>query len=490
MMSLSQKIQIEREIRSRKIQQEAHDKYYYSLANFVKDSWHIVEPITPYVSGWAIEALCEHLQAVTDGKLRNLLINVPPGMMKSLLVNVFWPAWEWGVRKLGHYRYICTAHSADLAIRDNVRARRLICSDWYKIRFPHIEFAKDQNAKGKFENTLMGFREATAARSVTGSRGDRFLIDDPISVYESNSETVLNSTRDWFKEAVPTRLNKPDSSSIIVIMQRLHDKDVSGIILSEKMDFEHLCLPMEFEIETKCRTKIGFEDPRKIENELLFPERFPRHVVDKLKSVLGSYATAGQLQQRPVPRGGGIIKYEWLQFVANVPTNFTYKILSYDTAFKDGEQNAYSVGTVWGVINNTMYLIDTMRERLQLPELLTNIEKMMAKHLPHAVLIEDKASGQSIIQVLKRKFGAKIKAVPADRDKITRAHAITHLFENNQVFFVENAASSAFIDELTKFPYSSFSDVVDSTTQGLCYLDKMRNPGFRQQPTDYMSHIN
>ena len=487
-MTLSIKIALEQERRSRQRQADAHSKYYNSLANFVRDAWHVVEPMSPYVHGWHIDAMCEHLQAVTDGKIRRLLINVPPGTMKSLLVNVFWPSWEWGVRKLAHYRYLCSAHSADLAIRDNVRARRLITSDWYKVQFPHVVFAKDQNAKGKFENTLMGFREAMAASSMTGSRGDRVLIDDPISVSNSNSEAVLDSVAMWFQEAVPTRLNKPSESAIVVIMQRVHDRDVSGIILSGQLGYEHLCLPMEFEIDRRCVTSIGFRDPRENDGDLLFPERFPRAEIDKLKKTLGSYATAGQLQQSPVPRGGGIIKHGWLKFFDFAPPNFTLKVLSYDTAFKDGEQNAYSVGTMWGMKDNEMYLLDVARDRYQLPELLANIETMIRKHSPNFILIEDKASGQSIIQVLRRKFGAKIKAVPATKDKITRLHAVTHLFENGQVWFYKNA-SNEFINEITTFPYSAYSDAVDSLSMGLTYLDSKKSNSLQQLQGNYMSHI-
>lgn len=474
MMTLSQKIAVELELRSRALQAEAQEKYFNSLYDFVQDAWHIVEPITPFVGGWAIRAMCDHLQAITDGKIRHLLINVPPGMMKSLLVNVFWPAWEWGVRKLGHYRYICTAHSADLAIRDNVRARRLITDEWYQGRFPHIVFSKDQNAKSKFENTLMGFREAVASGSVTGSRGDRFLIDDPISVGEANSEAVLKTTYDWFKEAVPTRLNRPDESVIVVIMQRLHDRDTSGIILSEKMDFEHLCLPMEFDPSRRCSTKTGFVDPRKENGELLFPERFPRRVVDDLKAVLGEYATAGQLQQSPVPRGGGIIKREWVNIAHDAPRSFTFKLLSIDSAFKTGQQNDFTVILVVGILNGHIYVIDRVKGRFEYPELLAKTRQAHAKHRPQLVLIEDKASGQSLIQSLKQEARFTVKAVKVDTDKITRTHAVTHVFERGEFSAVSAEWTDDYIDSLCRFPYGAHDDDVDATTMAVTYAQKIK----------------
>jgi predicted phage terminase large subunit-like protein len=474
MFSLQQRIAIEVELRKRKLAQEAHEKYYHSLANFVRDAWHVVEPIEPYVHGWHIDAMCEHLQAVTDKKILRLLINVPPGMLKSLLVGVFWPCWEWGVRKLTHHRYLCAAHAQSLSIRDNIRARRLILSDWYQMRFSHVKLTTDQNAKIKFENTQTGFREAVAAGSITGSRGDRVLIDDPLSVDDANSEKTLESVKMWFLEAVPTRINNQDTSAIVVIMQRLHDEDISGIIVNKKLGYEHLMLPMEFEKDRCAQTSLGFKDPRINDGDLLFPERFNREKVDELKRILGEYGTASQLQQSPVPRGGGIIKSQWIQYVDELPQEFTYILLSYDTAFKDGDTNAFTVGTAWGVLNGNIFLIDLVRKRMQMPELLKNIRDFVAKHNPHGVLIEDKASGQSAIQVLKREIGYKLKAIPADRDKVTRAHAVTHLFEYGKIFFYRNAAESEFVKELTHFPYSSFSDAVDSTTMALAYIDKIK----------------
>ena len=155
-----------------------------SLATFVEQAWAIVEPGQDYVHGWHIDAMAEHLEAITygDEDYNRLLINIPPGHMKSLMVSVFWPAWEWGPCHMPHMRYLCASHSLELGIRDSMRMRRLITSDWYQARWPHVKLTADQNQKTKFENTATGFRQATAAGSITGSRGDRVIIDDPHSV--------------------------------------------------------------------------------------------------------------------------------------------------------------------------------------------------------------------------------------------------------------------------------------------------------------------
>ena len=204
-----------------------------SLSEFAKQAWHVLEPVSELKWGWALDAICLHLQAVSDGDIKRLLMNVPPGSMKSLLTNVLWPAWEWGPLGMPSMRFLSTAHKQDLAIRDNLKCRRLIQSEWYQSRWS-ITITSDQNSKSKFENDKTGFREAMAFTSMTGSRGDRVTLDDPLSVDDANSEAALAAAESTFREALPTRVNN-DDSAIVVIMQRLHEKDTSGIILKEML---------------------------------------------------------------------------------------------------------------------------------------------------------------------------------------------------------------------------------------------------------------
>jgi hypothetical protein len=194
-----------------------------SLSEFIKQAWHIVEPANPYVGNWHIDFIARHLEAITYGEITRLLINVPPGAMKSLLTNVFWPAWEWTQNP--SLRYICTAHSQNLAIRDSIKMRRLITSDWYRERWGDVvKLTADQSAKTKFENTATGFREAVAFESMTGVRGDRVTIDDPHSVDSALSDVQRESTINTFLEAVPTRLTNPKESAIVVIMQSCYSR--------------------------------------------------------------------------------------------------------------------------------------------------------------------------------------------------------------------------------------------------------------------------
>jgi hypothetical protein len=268
-----------------------------TLAGFIREAWPVLEPAQPYVHGWHIDVLCQHLEAITDGQITRLLINIPPGTMKSLVASVFWPAWEWGPRGLPSMRYLTTSYAEKFVKRDSRRMRDLVQSEWFSSLWPEIEL--NRSGEMSFANSKMGNREGMAFASLTGGRGDRVIIDDPHSTETAESPAERATTTRIFRESVPTRLNNPATSAIVVIMQRLHEKDVSGQILDLGLGYEHLMLPMEFEPERRCRTSIGFEDPRTEDGELLFPERFPRAVVERDKKILGSYAVAGQQQQRP-----------------------------------------------------------------------------------------------------------------------------------------------------------------------------------------------
>lgn len=431
-----------------------------SLSEFCKMAWHVLEPATPIKWGWALDAMCEHLEAVHNGQIKRLLMNVPPGMMKSLLTGVFFPAWEWGAGGNPSLRYLTTAHKEDLAIRDNLKCRRLISSDWYQERWS-VELCGDQNAKKKFENTATGFRESMAFRSLTGSRGDRIIIDDPLSVDDAFSQAALLSAETTFLEAVPSRVNNSDSA-IIVIMQRLHERDTSGVILAKELGYDHLMLPMRFEESRRCKTSIGFTDPRQKEGELLFPERFTAAQVDEMEKVMGGYAVAGQFQQRPVPRGGGLFKSDWVQYWDTLPERFDASAISWDMTFKDSKASDFVVGQVWGRKDGCFYLIDQFRGRW---DFVKSLEQFVAaaRKYPRITrkLIEDKANGPAIISALKRKVTGIIPITPKE-SKEARANAVTTLWEARNVYLPPPDrypwVAQDFIPELLAFPSGAHDD--------------------------------
>jgi len=467
-----------------------------SLAAFAKASWKILEPSSELKWGWALDAISEHLEAVTDGEILRLLMNVPPGSMKSLLTGVLFPAWEWGPIGKPGMRYLSTAHKQDLAIRDNMKCRRLIQSEWYNQHWP-IKIVGDQNSKLKFENDKTGFREAMAFTSMTGSRGDRVILDDPLSVDDAYSDAALEAAEQTFREALPTRVNN-DDSAIIVIMQRLNEKDTSGIILKEKLGYEHLCLPMLFEKSRRCSTSIGFIDPRKEEGELLFPERFSQKTVDSLQRTLGEMGFAGQMQQSPAPKGGGLLKVDcfkkWPQSQP-IPI-LEYVLQSYDCAFTEKTTGDPTACTVWGMFTlngeRNAILLDAWDEHLSYPKLREKaVEDYGAVYgastdtVPHRkgrkpdrVLIEAKASGQSLLQDL---WLAKVPIFgynPGNADKVSRAHQASPTLELGYLWIPESKKNPGqfvswaqpFINQLSKFPVAPHDDYVDTFSQAVIYL--------------------
>ena len=442
-----------------------------SLGAFARRAWHVLEPATTLEWGWVLDAICLHLEAVTRGDITRLLINVPPGTMKSLLVGVFWPAWEWGAKDLPHMRYVGTAHEETLAIRDSRKCRDLIKSKWYQARWP-VSLLRSLDGKREFGNDKTGVRQARAFTSMTGVRGDRVILDDPISADSANSPAKLLAAETAFLETLPTRVNN-EFSAIVVVMQRLNEKDTSGVILEKDLAYVHLFIPMRYEAGRVCTTNIGWTDPRTIEGELMFPDRFSDEQVLELEKTLGSYGTAGQLQQRPSPRGGGLFRGEWWKFYTELP-EITYRVITADTAQKTKEQNDFSVLQCWGAtIDGRAALIDQIRGKWESPELKRRTVAFWEKHKAvrlsplRALYVEDKSSGTGLIQDLKHK-GIPILPIQRNTDKISRAYDVSPFIESGNVLLPKHAEwLSDYLSEFDKFPNGLHDDQIDPTMDGI-----------------------
>lgn len=467
--------------------------------------------------------IAEHLEAITDGVMidddryyNRLLINVPPGAMKSLITNVFWPAWEWGPRGMPSMRYVCASHSQDLAIRDSTKMRRLISDQWYQDRWGDVvKLTGDQNQKTKFENTATGFRQAVAAGSITGARGDRVIIDDPLSVEGAKSEAIRKTTVDWFLEAVPTRLNNPDRSAIVVIMQRLHEEDPSGVILDKNLGYDHIMIPMEYDPDRAMPTMLGAEDPREEEGELFFPDRFPRHVVDRDKKVMGSYEVSGQFQQLPSPKGGEILKEEWWQLWEHdrYPP-FDFIVASVDTAYTEKKENDFSACTIWGVYSEDptaevtkdpltgvyvreykqphpkLMLIYAFQIKATINALVERIHEVCDRYKVEKLLIEAKATGISVEQEIRRIYSSKNYSVqlinPGAQDKVARVYSVQHLFEDGMIYAPNKKWADQVIRQCAAFPKGKNDDLVDTVSQALRFL---RTSGMLQRPEEIEDEI-
>ncbi|WP_206432171.1 phage terminase large subunit [Sphingomonas sp. ABOLF] len=436
-----------------------------SLAAFAKAAWPILEPSTELKWGWALDAICQHLEAVTSGEITRLLMNVPPGSMKSLLTGVIWPAWEWGPRAMPHHRFLATAHKQDLAVRDNLKCRRLIRSAWFQRLWP-VVLTSDQDAKTKFENERTGFREAMAFTSMTGSRGDRVILDDPHSVDDANSPVKLAADITTFREALPSRVNN-DRSAIVIVMQRLHEQDVSAVAVD--LGYEHLMIPMRFEADRKCSTSIGWSDPRTEDGQLMFPERFPEKQVRELETVLGSYATAGQLQQRPAPRSGGMFQRSDFEIVEALPAGSRKTVRAWDfaaTEVKPGRRPDWTVGLRMSLVGDTFYVEDVVRGQWK-PSAVEQTLVSIASQDGAAVTIrmpEDpgaagKADAQTKIKLLK---GYAAKAVRPTGEKSVRARPASAQAEAGNIKLVRGLWNTAFLDEVCVFPAGTNDDQVDA----------------------------
>lgn len=434
-----------------------------SLAEFAKQAWHVLEPATELKWGWSLDDICAHLEAVAFGDITRLLVNVPPGLMKSMLTGVILPAWEWGPLDRAENRYLGTAHKQDLAVRDNLKCRRLIQSQWYQARWP-VKITGDQNAKTKFENDKTGFREAMAFGSMTGSRGDRVILDDPHSVDDANSAAKLAGDITTFREALPSRVNN-DKSAIIIIMQRLNEGDVSKIAL--ELDYDHLCIPMRYEGKKIISTALGTKDPRNVDGELMFPERFPEKQVAALEKSLGAYATAGQLQQRPAPRTGGFFAWEKIEIVHATPK--LKKIIRYWDKAGTDDGGARTAGVKIGVgVDGIWYVLDVVKGQWSAGKR-EPVIKQTAELDGKAVNIwieQEPGSGgkESAESTIKNLAGFVIKAERATGDKAVRAEPYAVQVEAGNIKLLAGPWNQEFIDEHKTFPRGKFKDQIDASS--------------------------
>ena len=440
-----------------------------SLATFVRQSWHVLEPSQPYIHGWHVDAICEHLEAITFGDITRLLINIPPGTMKSTLVSVFWPAWEWGCQGRPSYRIIGASHEQGLAVRDTRKMRNLILSDWYQERWPLV-LTSDQNQKTYYENESTGFRQACAVASMTGKRGDRVLWDDPHSVEAALSVAHRETALRVFTETLPTRLNNPDSSAIVIVMQRLHELDVSGYILENDLGYDHLCLPMEYEPERHCTTSIGFSDPRKEEGELLFPDRFSRETVDRDKKVMGSFAIAGQFQQRPAPRGGGFFDWQKLEVVGDAPARMSKVVRYWDKAGTEGG-GARTAGVKIGRCRDGYFwIMDVVKGQwgaVEREKVIKQTAAIDGKSVEIWIEQEPGSGGkESAESTIRNLAGYSIKSERATGEKSLRAEPYAIQVEAGNVKVVNGPWNKDFIDEHKTFPVGKFKDQIDAAGGG------------------------
>lgn len=363
--------------------------------------------------------------------------------------------------------------------------RELVTSEWYQERWP-LKLMGDQNEKLYFENEHRGFRQACAVASMTGRRGHTIAWDDPLNPEKANSETHRETAIRIFQETLPTRLNDPETSAIIVVMQRLHENDPSGHIISAGLDYDHLCIPMEFEPERRIHTSIGWTDPRTEDGELLDASRFPPHVIERDKRDMGSYGWAGQMQQRPAPREGGMFKRHWFGSARAAPAGTKF-VRGWDLAASTGSSAAYTAGVKIGRQPDGRYIIaHCVRDRLSaggVERLIVSTANADGVECRISLPQDPGQAGKSQAQYLVRQLaGFNAKATPESGDKETRAEPLSAQAEAGNVDIlrtgdpVKDAWIDPFLDEITVFPAGQFKDQTDAASRAFDALASRATP--------------
>lgn len=446
--------------------------------SFIHKTFNTINPGTKYEPNWHIELISDYLAAVESGQIRRLIINMPPRGLKSVCVSVAWPAWI-----LGHYpakRIMAASYSATLSVKHSLDCRYVMESDWYRQLFPMTALSKKHNQKSKFLTTKNGFRFATSVGgSATGEGGDFLIIDDPHNPVQIASAKARARVIDWFEQTFLTRLNDKNKGAIVVVMQRLHEEDLAGYLISQSCGWELLKIPIKPSHDLIF--KINNKEYYFFKEEVLHRARDQAVYLERLEEEIGTQNYAAQYLQEPIPQGYSLLKLEDISFYLELPENFEYVVQSWDSAVKISENSDYSVCTSWGIKKGRYFLISMLRDRLAYPDLKEQALRLAAKYSPRYLLIEDKASGQQLIQDLKREYLRNIIPCRPKLDKITRFASVTPIFQAGKVMLPQKSQfTSGLLKELTAFPHCKNDDIVDSVSQFLQYMkEREARPGGR-----------
>ena len=504
------------------------------LRVLIREAWPILEPARPFVPSWHIDCVAEHLMAVSAGDIPRLIVNQPPRTTKSLTTAVCWPAWEW----LEHpsVRWLFASYAQDFAQRDSMKMRRLIRSRGgrtdgglferrgyqgvLRLLGQTWQLAADQDAKNLYETTETGMRMATSVGGVaTGEGGDRVVVDDPINAKQARSPAHRLAANRWWDETMTTRFNDASAAAVIV-MQRLHEQDLTGHLLERDSGWYHLCLPAEyvpahpFTYPAKATLPSGRAidgDPRTERGQLLDPVRLDAGTLEQRRQDLGTFAFSGQYQQQPAPEGGGMFKRAWWQrrwspgFDKLLEHGFDRVLQSWDMRFSDSQKasTSYVVGQVWGIHGLDCYLLAQIRGRFGFTDTL-HVVRALTKFEPRAVykLVEKKANGEAVIDALRREIQGLI-AIEPEGGKDVRAAAVSPRAERGEIvlpiaetipcpeFYLDEHGDrhdlvpttvADWINEAATFPAGAYDDQVDAFSQAITWANPRPRPPFEAEP--------
>jgi predicted phage terminase large subunit-like protein len=443
------------------------------FAAFARKAWAWISAGEPIAWNWHLDAIAYELQRVARGENLRLIVTIPPRNAKSKMISVIWVAWMLGQDP--RLNFIGVSYSNELSGKLARDCQAIIQASWYRELFPRTLISAKRSAAMDFQTTAGGGRLATSVTgTLTGRGGDIIILDDVIKPEEASSETTGNGVNDWYQSTLTSRLNDKASGATILVMQRLHQYDLAGMLL-EAGDWHQLKLPAIATEDQAIPLTRGRVYHRRA-GELLHPAREPLTVLDGLKAAMGSAAFAAQYQQDPVPATGNIIDGSWFKTFDPAALNLApgQIIQSWDTASKDNPHNDWSVCVTALVRGKDIYILDVFRRRMQIPELKAAAVALARQHGARVLLIEDQASGTQLIQTLRAESPAQVPSpVPRrpDGEKQSRAMGVTAMIEAGRVHLPLDAAWLAeFTAELLGFPNSRFDDQVDALSQLLEWL--------------------
>lgn len=455
-----------------------------NFAEFFKQAWTYMEPGVPYQHNWHIDLMAEALTALYKGDIENLILEIPPRCAKSSITCVAFPAWIWLHNPAE--KFITSSFTEKLATRDCVRARRLMQTDWYQSLEPTFEFSPDVNQKTYYENLHGGYRLTTSVGgSVIGFGYSLAIHDDPIDAKKSYQKAYIDQVLEWWTQAMSTRGN-PGSRQVLM-HQRLAENDPIGYELKNNAEnWEVICLPLEYDpnhpqIKYWDLNELSLRDIRTVPGQNLWPYIYTPSILAQRKKKLGPFGIAAQLQQNPTPRGGGIIKKDWLKFYSrlyNTYTAYQYDLLvgSCDLTFSDAG-SSYTVGQVWGRKENNYYLIDMYRDKLDVVGQIKMI-RQMKKDYPklRSILVEKMANGDAVVTQLKKEIQGLIPIKLSEiggGDKEVRLSLASIYFEAGNIYFPHPNLCPWVIDvieELTTFPRGEYDDICDTTSMFINWI--------------------
>lgn len=436
-----------------------------NLLSYVHAAWPILEPMQPFIAGRHTEAICEYLMAVQAGQIRRLIINIPPRSGKSMITSVLWPTWCWtldgGTSKWLHWSY-----AVDLSQRDSINRKTVISSPWYREHWGHeVQLAQTPVRQDRFHLTGRGFSLIVSEKGGTGEGGDYVVVDDPHSVSQALSDADRSRGVRFVRQTLFSRLNHRETGRMVIIMQRLHEEDVTGVLL-ESGGWEHLCLESIAEKRRTITLPMSGRAFVREEGDVLDPVRMPLPALARLKQDIGAFAFAGQYQQQPAPAEGGLFPRKCWNYYDALPS-FDRKLISVDASFKDFATSDFVSIQAWGFLGPRCFLLDKITDHLGFDSTLEAIKGMAGKWSIRDLLIEDKANGSAILESLRKQLRFTVIAVNPHGGKVARAYAISPEHAAGNILLPRAEWAQELVEQAAKFPNAAHDDDVDAMTQAI-----------------------